>query len=150
MWTHNSRMFQPSQNDVRQFFCAAWRRSQAGELLTPMDTLAAGWIVQHPQYHADLADEAAALAAVYTVEDGRTNPFLHLSMHLSITEQVSIDQPSGIKQAFELLASRLGSAHEAQHEVMECLGEMIWQSQRSGLPPDGERYIECVRRRATR
>jgi hypothetical protein len=90
------------------------------------------------------------LAAVYEVEAGRSNPFLHLSMHLSITEQLAIDQPSGIKQAHALLSRRLGSAHEAQHQVMECLGEMIWASQRSGLPPDGERYLECVRQRATR
>ena len=73
-----------------------------------------------------LADEAAALAAVYRVEDGRENPFLHLSMHLSILEQVGIDQPTGIRQAVELLAARRNSLHEAHHEVMECLGEMIW------------------------
>ena len=97
-----------------------------------------------------LADLDAALAAVYEVEAGRTNPFLHLSMHLTITEQVAIDQPRGIKQAFELLAARSGSAHEAHHEVMECLGEMIWASQRSGAPPDGLAYLDCVRRRATR
>jgi hypothetical protein len=61
-----------------------------------------------------------------------------------------VDQPRGIKQAFALLAAKRGSAHEAQHELMECLGEMMWASQRSGLPPDGEAYIDCVRRRATR
>ena len=71
-------------------------------------------------------------------------------MHLSISEQLAIDQPPGIKQAYELLAARRGSAHAAQHEVMECLGEMVWASQRSGLPPDGAAYIDCVRRRATR
>ena len=102
-----------------------------------METLAAPWIDEHPEYHAELADVDAALAADYDVEDGRTNPFLHLSMHLSISEQVAIDQPRGIKQAVELLAAKRGSLHEAQHEVMECLGEMIWASQRSGLPPDG-------------
>jgi hypothetical protein len=115
-----------------------------------MEATAADWITQHPEYADDLADLPTALAAVYDVEAGRTNPFLHLSMHLSITEQIGIDQPRGIKQAYELLAARRGSAHEAQHEVMECLGEMIWASQRSGLPPDGEKYLECVRRRATR
>lgn len=143
-------MFQPSQNDVRRFFCAAYRRQRAGEPLTPMDALAATWIDQHPEYHADLADEQAALEAVYTVEEGRTNPFLHLSMHLSIEEQCSIDQPRGIRQAVQLLASRRNSLHEAHHEVMECLGEMIWASQRSGLPPDGHAYIDAVRQRATR
>ena len=147
--TDNSRMFQPSQTDVRRFFCGAWRRRLEGAPLTPMDDLAVRWIGEHPEYHADLADEEAAVAAVYTVEEGRTNPFLHLSMHLSIEEQCSIDQPTGIRQAVQLLAARRGSLHDAHHEVMECLGEMIWASQRSGLPPDGLAYLEAVRRRAT-
>jgi hypothetical protein len=143
-------MFQPSQNDVRRFFCGAYARWREGLPLEPMQALAARWIEQHPEYHAELADEAEALARVYTVEDGRTNPFLHLSMHLSIDEQMAIDQPTGIRQAVDLLAVRRGSLHEAQHEVMDCLGEMIWASQRSGLPPDGQAYLGAVRRRATR
>ena len=143
-------MFSPSQHDVRRFFCEARRKQLASVPQTALELLAADWIAEHPDYHADLADEAAAQAAVYAVEDGRSNPFLHLSMHLSISEQASIDQPHGIRQALQLLAARLGSMHAAQHEAMECLGEMMWTSQRSGLPPDGERYIECVRRRATR
>jgi hypothetical protein len=142
-------MFAPSQNDVRRFFCEAWRKHVAALPLTPIEAQAADWINEHPEYHADLADVDAALAAVFDLEAGRSNPFLHLSMHLSITEQIGIDQPRGIKQAFELLRHRLGSAHAAQHEVMECLGEMIWASQRSGLPPDGQAYLDCVRRRAT-
>jgi len=142
-------MFQPNQSDVRRFFCAAHAAHRAGAPLDPMSTLAARWIAEHPEYHVDLADEAAALQAVYTVEGGRTNPFLHLSMHLTIEEQVAIDQPTGIRQAVQLLSARRGSLHEAHHEVMECLGEMIWASQRSGLPPDGPAYIEAVRRRAT-
>ena len=142
-------MFAPSQNDVRRFFCEAWRKHVAGLPLTPIEAQAADWINEHPEYHDDLADVDAALAAVFDVEGGRSNPFLHLSMHLSLTEQVGIDQPRGIKQAFELLRHRLGSAHDAQHEVMECLGQMLWASQRSGLPPDGQAYLDCVRRRAT-
>jgi hypothetical protein len=143
-------MFAPSQHDVRRFFCDVHRKRREGLPMTQIETLAGDWVDQHPEYHADLHDVDAALAASYTVEEGRTNPFLHLSMHLTVSEQVSIDQPRGIRQAFELLAARLGASHEAQHQVMECLGEMIWASQRSGLPPDGEAYLECVRRRATR
>lgn len=143
-------MFAPSQHDVRRFFCETHRKQRQGLPLTPMETIAGQWIDQHPEYHAELDDMDAALDASYTVEEGRTNPFLHLAMHLSITEQLQIDQPHGIKQAFELLAARRGSAHEAQHEMMECLGEMVWASQRSGLPPDGHAYLDCVRRRATR
>lgn len=143
-------MFQPSQDDVRRFFCAARRKLRAGAALTPMETLAARWVGEHPEYDADLADEAAALAAVYRVEDGRENPFLHLAMHLSITEQCAIDQPGGIRQAVELLAAKRGSLHAAHHDVMECLGEMIWTSQRSGAPPDGQTYIDAVRSRAVK
>jgi Domain of unknown function (DUF1841) len=143
-------MFAPSQHDVRRFFCEAWRKDREGLALEAMEVLAAQWIAEHPEYHAELADVNAALAATYTVENGRANPFLHLSMHLTISEQCSIDQPRGIRQAVELLAARRGSLHDAHHEVMECLGEMVWASQRSGLPPDGHAYLEAVRRRATR
>ena len=143
-------MFQPSQADVRRFFCAAHAKQRQGLPLDPMEIIAADWIAEHPEYHAELADVDTALAAVYTVEEGRTNPFLHLSMHLSIHEQMAIDQPTGIRQAVGLLAARRSSLHVAHHEVMDCLGEMIWTSQRSGLPPDGPAYIEAVRRRATR
>jgi hypothetical protein len=143
-------MFQPSQHDVRRFFCGAHAKRRSLAPLTPIETIAADWIDQHPEFHAELADEAAALAAQYTVEAGRSNPFLHLSMHLTIEEQCSIDQPTGIRQAVALLAARRNSLHDAHHEVMECLGEMVWASQRSGLPPDGLAYIDAVRRRATR
>jgi hypothetical protein len=97
-----------------------------------------------------LADVDAAIAAQYTVEDGRTNPFLHLSMHLSITEQVSIDQPRGIKAAIDKLAHRLNSVHEAHHLAMEALGEMVWAAQRSGQPFDGDAYVERVLMLASR
>ncbi|MFO1294010.1 MAG: DUF1841 family protein [Rubrivivax sp.] len=143
-------MFQPSQADVRRFFCASFARVRAGAPLEPMQALAARWIDEHPEYHAELADEAAALAAAYGVEDGRSNPFLHLSMHLAIDEQSSIDQPAGIRAAVQRLAARHGSLHAAHHEVMECLGEMLWNAQRSGLPPDGQAYVEAVRTRAGR
>jgi hypothetical protein len=142
-------MFQPAQADVRRFFCRVYRRQQQGAPLEAMEHIAARWVAEHPEYHVELADEAAALEAVYRVEDGRTNPFLHLSMHLSLHEQQTIDQPTGIRQAIERLAVKRGGLHAAHHEVMECLGEMIWTSQRSGLPPDGQAYIEAVRRRAS-
>ena len=115
-----------------------------------IETLASLWIAEHPEYHAELADERAALAAVYDAQDSRSNPFLHLSMHLSISEQCSIDQPRGIRQAVELLTHRRDSLHDAHHQAMECLGQMLWDSQRSGRAPDGETYVACVQRHATR
>jgi len=143
-------MFTPSQSDVRRFFCAVFAKSQSGSPMTPLETLAAQWIDEHPEYIADLSDEQAALSKMYAVEDGRSNPFLHLSMHVSLSEQSSIDQPRGIRQALELLTHRRGSLHQAHHEAMECLGRMIWESQRAGRPPDGAAYLDCVSRQATR
>ncbi|MGN6701355.1 MAG: DUF1841 family protein [Burkholderiaceae bacterium] len=140
-------MFNPSQHDVRRFFCETWRKDRERAVLTPLEAIARDWMVQHPEYASHLENLDEALAADYSVERGQANPFLHLAMHLSIAEQISIDQPPGIRDAFRALAERRGSEHEAHHEIMECLGEMLWTSQRTGLPPDGAAYIECVRRR---
>ena len=146
-------MFNPSQEDVRRYFCAAFAKSRGGLPLEPLETIAAQWIAEHPEYHPALTDVDAAVAAVYSTEPTPLqagNPFLHLSMHLSISEQCSIDQPRGIRQAVELLAHRRDSVHAAHHAAMECLGTMLWESQRAGRPPDGEAYVACVQRQATR
>jgi len=143
-------MFSPSQEQVRRFFCEAWSKHLASAPLAPIEALAVDWMQEHPEYHDDLADIDAAVAAQYSVESGRTNPFLHLSMHLSITEQVSIDQPRGIKSAVDRLAARRSSLHEAHHEAMEALGEMVWEGQRAGRPFDGEAYIARILSLASR
>ena len=143
-------MFNPSQADVRRFFCDVHAKTAANQPMDALETLAGQWLAEHPEYHSDLADGLAAQARSYDGAHGGSNPFLHLSMHLSISEQCSIDQPRGIRQAVELLAARRDSLHDAHHEAMECLGQMLWESQRSGRPPDGEAYVACVQRRATK
>jgi hypothetical protein len=142
-------MFTPSQADVRRFFCSVYAKSQSGQAMEALEQLAAQWMAEHPEYLAVFADVDQALANMGQASETQDNPFLHLSMHLSISEQCSIDQPPGIRQAVELLTARRGDLHEAHHEVMECLGRMIWESQRAGRPPDGQAYIEHVRQRAT-
>lgn len=141
-------MFNPSQADVRKFFCETWRKHHAREPLTPLEAIALDWIELHPEYHADLASLEQALATDYGIDAGRTNPFLHLSMHLAIAEQLSIDQPPGIRAIHEALARRHGSAHAAAHEIMECLGEVVWRAQRDRAVPDQDAYLECMKRRA--
>jgi len=143
-------LIQPSQADVRTFFCTVYARARAGEPLDAMQTIASGWIDEHPEYHTVLADQDAALRAMFDPAREESNPFLHLSMHLSVSEQCSINQPRGIRQAVELLTHRHNSLHDAHHATMECLGTMIWESQRAGRPPDGEAYIACVQMHATR
>jgi hypothetical protein len=143
-------MFTPSQADVRRFFCQVRSKQKSGMTLDAMETLAGLWIEEHPEFHVDLDDIDLALDRMYQVEDGQTNPFLHLSMHVSISEQCSIDQPQGVRQAVELLAAKKNSLHQAHHQAMECLGRMVWESQRSGRPPDGQGYLDQLQRLATR
>jgi len=143
-------MFSPSQADVRRFFCSVYAKARAGAALEAIETIASQWMDEHPEYAEDFSDVDAALASMTEVQEGRTNPFLHLSMHLSISEQCSIDQPRGIRQAIELLTHRRNSLHLAHHEAMDCLGKMLWESQQAGRPPQGDAYIACVQRQATR
>ena len=139
-------MFNPSQEQVREFFCAIFEKQRAHNILTPLETIAGQWIDLHPEYHGDLESLERAKLAQYPPEGGKTNPFLHLSMHLSIAEQISIDQPPGIKQIFDQLCIKRGNAHEASHTMMDCLGEMLWTAQRNQSVPDGQVYVDCLRR----
>lgn len=141
-------MFDPSKDDVRRFFCETWRKHREAAPLTPLEAIALDWVLEHPEYHADLESLEQALAAQYPVEGGRGNPFLHLSMHLAIAEQLQIDQPPGIRAANETLTRRLDSPHEAAHRIMDCLGETIWRAQRDRAAPDAEAYLDCIRRQA--
>ncbi len=146
-------LYQPTQADVRRFFCSVYAKAVNNDALEAIETIASLWIDEHSEYHAYLQDADAAVKSISHVissDDGKTNPFLHLSMHLTITEQCSIDQPRGIRQAVELLTARLDSLHDAHHVVMECLGQMIWDAQQNKQAPDGQAYVEAVQRRATK
>lgn len=138
-------LFNPTKEEVRDFFCEAWRKQKESGILTPLESIAARWMVEHPEYHELLSHSEQAKAQDFSVENGQTNPFLHLAMHLSISEQIQIDQPPGIRAAGKNLSIRLDSEHEAQHRIMECLGQVLWESQRSGTPPDMAVYVESIR-----
>lgn len=138
-------MFNPTRDQARLFFIEAWHKHRSGLVLTPAETIAVQWVSVHPEYHALLEDREKALTMDYSPEAGQTNPFLHLSMHLAVTEQLSIDQPPGIRNAFRQLCLTVQDEHEAAHHVFDCLAEQIWQQQRNGLPFDNARYLGCVR-----
>ena len=139
-------IFNPTREEVRRFFCDTWKKKTDGHMLDSMETLAGDWMAQHPEDHTLLADAEGALAHDYTPERGETNPFLHLSMHLSISEQISIDQPPGIKVIADKLSQKLGSMHEAQHFIMECLGQLLWEAQRENQALNPEKYLEALRK----
>ena len=140
-------MFDPSRDQARDFFFDLWAKSRAKAPLTALESLALAILIEHPEYHAVLDDPQRHRDRDWKPEGGETNPFLHLSMHLAIEEQLSIDQPPGIRAAVQALARRRDSEHDARHDVMDCLAEMIWQSQRHGAAFNNATYLECLERK---
>jgi hypothetical protein len=141
-------MFNPTRDQARDFFFEVWSKSMSRSPLTPLESIAAAILADHPEYHAVLADPERNRDREWRPEGGESNPFLHLSMHLAIEEQLSIDQPPGIREAVNTLARRRDSEHEARHDVMECLAEVVWQAQRNSRPFDNTAYLDCLRARA--
>jgi hypothetical protein len=140
-------MFNPSRDQVRQFFFHTWAKYRAGQPLAGAEVPALDAILAHPEYHAMLDDPERYRDRDYPPELGETNPFMHLSMHLAIAEQVSIDQPVGLRARYQRLAESCGDAMPAQHQIMDCLAEMIWQVQRSGAQYDAAAYLACIDRK---
>ena len=140
-------MFNPSREQVRRFFCDAWRKHQQKLLLEGAESTAADLIAQHPEYHALLENADAAVEQDFTPDGGQMNPFLHLSLHLAIADQISIDQPPGIRPAYFALRQRL-EVHDAEHVILECLGEALWRAQGNPAALDAEYYLDCIRRQA--
>ena len=141
-------MFNPSRDESRAFLFDLWGKHLAGAPLTPLESMALGIVLEHPEYHGVLGERERYLDRDWMPEEGQTNPFLHLMMHVAIEEQLSIDHPPGIRAAVEALASRRGSMHDARHDVMDCLAEMIWQVQRNGTGFDNALYLACVSRKS--
>jgi hypothetical protein len=141
-------LFNPSRDQVREFFFGLWAKSRAGEPLAPLEAMALAIVMEHPEYHGVLADPERYRDRDWPPEGGETNPFLHLSMHLALEEQLSIDQPPGIREALRRLAARHGSEHEARHAAIDCLAEVVWQAQRNAAPFDNATYLACLAGRA--
>jgi hypothetical protein len=135
-----------SRDELRRVYVEAWRKRRAGLPVEPLEAQVADVIALHPEYHAALERDGDALQRDYTPERGHSNPFLHMGLHLAVREQVATDRPAGIRQAFAGLARRMGSAHDAEHRVIECLAEAMWEAQRSGQPPDEQAYLAAVLR----
>ena len=138
-------MFGNDRNELRRLFFNSWCKAQGNESLEPLEALIVEIIKLHPEYHALLEDEQANLDKDYTPEMGQTNPFLHMAMHISIQEQLQTDRPVGIRHLYQQLMPKLTDAHEVEHAMMECLGQMIWQAQRDNQPPDENHYLDCLR-----
>ena len=138
-------MFNPSREEVRRFFFEAWRKYRNQLPIEGLEQTAIEIMLLHPEYHPLLDQPEPYADRDFSPESGQLNPFLHMSLHLAVAEQVSIDQPRGIRALHQQLQSAQGT-HVALHVLLECLGETVWQAQRTGMPPDEAAYLECMRR----
>jgi Domain of unknown function (DUF1841) len=138
-------VFNPSQADVRRFFCQTYAKHVGKQILSPLENIAARWLVEHPEYHTDLSNETAAIERDYPPEGGQSNPFLHLAMHLSISEQVQADLPAGLKVAYGMALAKIGDPHHTHHAIMEVLGKVLWDAQRQSTTPDMDALVDGVR-----
>ncbi len=139
-------MFNPSRDEARTFLIDAWAKQRAQQPLSALERIAAALIAMHPEYHATFEHPDRHVEREYSPEAGDINPFLHLSLHLAVAEQLAIDQPAGIRAQFERLRATRGDEHAALHAVLECLGEVIWSAQRMRAAPDATLYLECLAR----
>lgn len=137
-------IFGQDKNELRQMYIDAWRKSQLGDLLSPLEAQIAGVIEDHPEYQAMMSEDM--IDASFTPEGGQTNPFLHMGLHLAVREQVATDRPPGIAALFNAILVKTGDSHATEHKVLECLAETLWEAQSKNAMPDEQAYLERLKR----
>ena len=139
-------IFGQNRDELRQMYADAWSKRVARKPMSPLETQIADVIELHPEYHGDVTGDD--LSRDYSPDSGQTNPFLHMGLHLGIREQVATNRPAGIAKIFQRLAAQHGDVHAAEHEMIECLAETLWEAQRDNRPPDEARYLERLQQLA--
>jgi hypothetical protein len=140
-------VFGQDREQLRRFYRTCWHKRLAGEPLQPLERLVADVIEQHPEYHGLLADDEQ-LQRDFSPAEGQTNPWLHMGMHISLGEQVGADRPGGMRHVYQRIVRRYGDHHTAEHAMMECLGQALWEAQRAAVAPDERAYMDCLERLA--
>lgn len=136
-------MFGQDREQLRRYFQTTWTKRQSGETMQPLEHVVAQIIEQHPEYHRQLMDEGQ-LQRDFIPEQGETNPWLHMGMHIALAEQLGGDRPTGIRAHYQSILARYGDQHAAEHAMMECLGMALWEAQRAGSEPDEKAYLACL------
>lgn len=136
-------MFGQNRDQLRRYYQQVWKKHMEGTALAGVELIIAQVLQQHPEYH-DLVTRPEVVDQDFSIESGQTNPFLHMGMHIALAEQLQADRPVGIRKHHQTLSHRLGSPHEAEHQMMECLGLALWEAQRNNAAPDEEAYLACI------
>ena len=143
-------IFSNDRRKLRQQYFSVWEKANQGLPLEPLEVIIADVIKDHPEYHALLDNPCAAIDNEFYPEHGRTNPFLHMGMHITLREQVATDRPAGIQDLTRKMLLKYRDSHEMEHQMMEPLGRILWESQRSNIPPDERAYLEALQELATK
>lgn len=138
-------IFGNDRDALRRYYAESWRKACNNEPLQPLEQQIATVISEHPEYQKLLRSDEGMLERDYLPEDGVTNPFLHMGMHLALREQLATGRPVAIRDIWQKLLKRYGDSHETEHRMMECLGQVLWEAQRSGRMPDEAGYLACLR-----
>jgi hypothetical protein len=133
-------IFGQDRNEIRKMYADAWEKHCENTPLTPLDSQIAAVIEMHPEYHDEVTSDD--LDKDYTPDGGKTNPFLHMGLHLGIREQVSTNRPPGIGSVLASLTAHYGDAHTAEHRMIDCLAETLWEAQSQNKAPDEQKYLE--------
>ena len=136
-------IFGQDRGELRKMYVDAWKKHGEQLPLTPLEAQIADVVGQHPEYHAAL--DNTDLEKDYTPDGGQTNPFLHMGLHLGIREQVATNRPAGIAVVFRQLAEKIGDSHQAEHRMIDCLAETLWEAQSRKLAPDEMKYLQSLR-----
>jgi hypothetical protein len=139
-------IFGQDRQELRQMYVDAWRKARAGQVLSPLEAQIAEVIADHPEYHDALTGDE--VEASYAPEEGRTNPFLHMGLHLALRDQIATDRPPGIRAVFRTIANRASDRLDAEHRAIECLAETLWDAQSQNQAPDEQQYLERLKRLA--
>jgi len=136
-------IFGQNRNALRKMYAEAWQKQCDGQPLSALEAQITSVIGEHPEYQAAVTGD---LQQDFAVEGGETNPFLHMGLHLGIREQVGTDRPAGIRDVFDQLAAKTGDPHTAEHRMIDCLAETLWEAQRDNQAPDEQEYLRRLRR----
>ena len=138
-------MFDLDRDQSRQMFFKAWEKQKAQKILEPLESQIVGVIQMHPEYHSFLESPDSNKDKDFFPEMGDTNPFLHMGLHIAIKEQLSINQPIGIKDQYTKLLNKHQDPHAVEHLMIDCLAQAIWEAQRQNSLPDNESYLNCLK-----
>jgi hypothetical protein len=133
-------VFFQDRKKQREFLANSWQKYTSNKPLEPLEQQLVSVIKIHPEYHNLIGN----IDSEYLPEQCGVNPFLHINLHLALRDQLSINQPKGVKEVHQKLIDQYKDPHVVEHLMMECIAEMIYISQKNNTTMDQESFLNCI------